>query len=112
MGAAALTRSGGGQYAIHGTNGPGSVGTFVSYGYIRMHNADILDLFNRVGVGTPVVVTQIALIAAGQERLLDRQNAPPPACPQSGARADRDARSVVRALCHCTRWPPTEHVSC
>jgi lipoprotein-anchoring transpeptidase ErfK/SrfK len=46
-----------GQYAIHGTNVPGSVGRFVSYGCIRMHNADITDLYRRVSVGTPVVVT-------------------------------------------------------
>jgi lipoprotein-anchoring transpeptidase ErfK/SrfK len=58
MGAAALTLSGGGEYAIHGTNRPGSIGSFASYGCIRMHNKDILDLFGRVSVGTPVVVTQ------------------------------------------------------
>jgi lipoprotein-anchoring transpeptidase ErfK/SrfK len=46
----------GGEYAIHGTNRPGSVGGFVSYGCIRMLNSDILDLFERVAVGTPVVV--------------------------------------------------------
>jgi lipoprotein-anchoring transpeptidase ErfK/SrfK len=57
MGVAALTLSGGGQYAIHGTNRPGSVGRFASYGCIRMHNRDILDLFSRVNIGTPVVVT-------------------------------------------------------
>ncbi len=57
MGAAALTLSGG-QYAIHGTNAPGSVGGFVSYGCIRMYNADILDLYSRVGFGTTVVVTR------------------------------------------------------
>jgi lipoprotein-anchoring transpeptidase ErfK/SrfK len=57
MGAAALTLSGG-EYAIHGTNAPGSIGGFVSYGCIRMHNSDILDLFNRVGYGTRVVVTR------------------------------------------------------
>lgn len=44
------------QYAIHGTNRPDSIGKFVSYGCIRMRNADILDLFNRVRVGTKVVV--------------------------------------------------------
>ena len=38
MGAAALTLSGG-EYAIHGTNAPGSIGGFVSYGCIRMHNS-------------------------------------------------------------------------
>ena len=57
MGAAALTLSRG-QYAIHGTNNPGSIGGFVSYGCIRMYNADILDLYNRVGFGTTVIVTQ------------------------------------------------------
>ena len=46
-----------GQYAIHGTNRPGSVGGFVSYGCIRMYNSDVLSLYRRVGVGTPVVVT-------------------------------------------------------
>jgi len=55
MGAAAMTLNGG-QYAIHGTNAPGSIGGFVSYGCIRMYNADIVDLFERVSVGTPVVV--------------------------------------------------------
>lgn len=57
MGAAALTLSGG-DYAIHGTNAPGSIGGFVSYGCIRMHNADIMDLYGRVSVGTPVIVTR------------------------------------------------------
>jgi lipoprotein-anchoring transpeptidase ErfK/SrfK len=56
MGVAAMTLAGG-QYAIHGTNMPGSVGGFVSYGCIRMLNADITDLYQRVSVGTPVVVT-------------------------------------------------------
>ena len=56
MGAAALTLSGGGQYAIHGTNNPGSVGGFVSHGCIRMHNEDIMDLYERVSLGTTVVV--------------------------------------------------------
>jgi lipoprotein-anchoring transpeptidase ErfK/SrfK len=56
MGVAAMTLSGG-EYAIHGTNVPGSVGGFVSYGCIRMLNPDITDLYGRVSVGTTVVVT-------------------------------------------------------
>ncbi len=55
MGAAALTLLGG-SYAIHGTNRPASIGGFVSYGCIRMQNADILELYDRVEVGTPVLV--------------------------------------------------------
>jgi len=57
MGPRALTLSGGGQYAIHGTNRPATVGTFATYGCIRMYNKDILDLFDRVSVGTEVLVT-------------------------------------------------------
>ena len=55
MGAAAMTLAGG-DYAIHGTNNPGSIGGFVSYGCIRMRNEDILDLMARVQVGTVVEV--------------------------------------------------------
>jgi lipoprotein-anchoring transpeptidase ErfK/SrfK len=57
MGVAAMTLAGG-EYAIHGTNRPGSVGGFVSYGCIRMLNPDISDLYQRVSVGTTVVVTR------------------------------------------------------
>jgi lipoprotein-anchoring transpeptidase ErfK/SrfK len=56
MGVAAMTLAGG-EYAIHGTNVPGSVGGFVSYGCIRMLNDDISDLYQRVSVGTTVTVT-------------------------------------------------------
>jgi lipoprotein-anchoring transpeptidase ErfK/SrfK len=56
MGVAAMTLAGG-DYAIHGTNVPGSVGGFVSYGCIRMLNADISDLYQRVSIGTKVTVT-------------------------------------------------------
>jgi lipoprotein-anchoring transpeptidase ErfK/SrfK len=57
MGVAAMTLSGG-EYAIHGTNAPGSVGHFVSHGCIRMYNADITDLFDRVSLGATVVVSR------------------------------------------------------
>jgi lipoprotein-anchoring transpeptidase ErfK/SrfK len=58
MGAAAMTLSGGGQYAIHGTNAPGTIGHFVSHGCIRMYNSDIMDLYGRASYGTRVVVTR------------------------------------------------------
>ena len=57
MGEAALTLRGG-DYAIHGTNRPQSIGGFVSYGCIRMFNRDIRALYRLVDVGTPVVVEQ------------------------------------------------------
>jgi lipoprotein-anchoring transpeptidase ErfK/SrfK len=58
MGVAAMTLSGGGEYAIHGTNAPGTIGGFVSHGCIRMFNEDIMDLYSRVSIGTRVVVTR------------------------------------------------------
>ncbi|GJD69234.1 L,D-transpeptidase [Methylobacterium gnaphalii] len=57
MGVAAMTLRGG-QYAIHGTNRPESIGRFASYGCIRMLNQDITDLFERVSVGTQVTVVR------------------------------------------------------
>jgi lipoprotein-anchoring transpeptidase ErfK/SrfK len=55
MGEAALTMRGG-EYAIHGTNRPESIGHFDSAGCIRMHNRDIVELYRLVPVGAPVIV--------------------------------------------------------
>lgn len=44
------------EYRIHGTNDPTTIGKFVSSGCIRLTNEDVTDLFNRVTVGTKVVV--------------------------------------------------------
>ncbi|PIU04519.1 MULTISPECIES: L,D-transpeptidase [Methylobacterium] len=43
-------------YRIHGTNEPHTIGQAVSSGCIRMMNEDVIDLFERVPVGTRVVV--------------------------------------------------------
>jgi lipoprotein-anchoring transpeptidase ErfK/SrfK len=55
LGARALYLSGT-LYRIHGTNQPSSIGHHVSSGCIRMINADVIDVYNRVQVGTKVVV--------------------------------------------------------
>jgi lipoprotein-anchoring transpeptidase ErfK/SrfK len=47
---------GGSLYRIHGSNEPETIGQAVSSGCIRMLNDDVVDLYNRVKVGTPVVV--------------------------------------------------------
>lgn len=44
-------------YRIHGTDAPWTIGQAVSKGCIRMYNADILDLYPKIPVGTPVTVT-------------------------------------------------------
>ncbi len=43
-------------YRIHGSNRPSSIGRAVSSGCIRMRNEDVSDLYDRVGIGTKVVV--------------------------------------------------------
>ena len=49
---------GGSLYRIHGSNEPESIGQAVSSGCIRMLNEDVVDLYNRVRVGTRVVVVR------------------------------------------------------
>jgi len=43
-------------YRIHGTNMPATIGQRVSSGCVRMLNADVSDLYSRVGIGTIVIV--------------------------------------------------------
>lgn len=62
----------GGNYGIHGTNNPASIGTMASKGCIRMHNRDIEALFPRVSVGTPV------LIVAGEHTEIPGKGSPAP----------------------------------
>ncbi len=57
MGAAALYL-GSTVYRIHGTNMPDTIGMAVSSGCFRLINPDVQDLFNRVPVGTKVVIRQ------------------------------------------------------
>lgn len=47
----------GGQYGIHGTNRPSSVGKYSSHGCIRMKIKDAEELFNNVHFGMPVIIT-------------------------------------------------------
>lgn len=44
-------------YRIHGTNQPWTIGKAVSSGCIRMRNEDVIDLYERVGVGARVIVS-------------------------------------------------------
>ncbi|MCP4619292.1 MAG: L,D-transpeptidase [Bradyrhizobium sp.] len=45
-------------YRIHGTNRPDTIGTAVSSGCFRLVNADVTDLYERVPVGTKVIIRQ------------------------------------------------------
>jgi lipoprotein-anchoring transpeptidase ErfK/SrfK len=57
LGARAMYLSGT-LYRIHGSNEPWTIGQAVSSGCIRMTNDDVMDLYDRVRVGTKVVVTR------------------------------------------------------
>ena len=56
------------MYRIHGTNMPETIGKNVSSGCIRLLNADVIDLYSRVDVGTKIIVLPnrgpVATIAA------------------------------------------------
>ncbi|MBV9218112.1 MAG: L,D-transpeptidase, partial [Methylobacteriaceae bacterium] len=52
-------------FRIHGTNEPQTIGSHVSSGCIRMINQDAIDLYNRVPIGTKVIV----LPSAGSTQL-------------------------------------------
>jgi lipoprotein-anchoring transpeptidase ErfK/SrfK len=61
MGSRALYLYSGGKdtlYRIHGTNQPEYIGASISSGCIRMTNEDVIDLYDRVGLGAVVVVLE------------------------------------------------------
>ena len=49
---------GGTVYRIHGTNQPETIGEAISSGCFRLTNMDVMDLYDRVSVGTRVIVKQ------------------------------------------------------
>ena len=55
-------------YRIHGTNEPGTIGTNVSPGCIRLTNEDVVDLYNRTPIGAKVIVLATAKPAAAPNR--------------------------------------------
>ncbi|HLN47907.1 MAG: L,D-transpeptidase [Xanthobacteraceae bacterium] len=64
------------DYRIHGTNSPASIGKHVSSGCIRMRDADVIDLYDRVGIGTKVVVLpndQRAIAADNQKEISQKE---------------------------------------
>ena len=44
------------DFFIHGTGATGSLGTAASHGCLRMHVPDVIDLYSRVSIGTPVLI--------------------------------------------------------
>jgi lipoprotein-anchoring transpeptidase ErfK/SrfK len=82
------------MYRIHGSNEPWSIGHAVSSGCIRLTNQDVIDLYDRVSVGTRVVVllstgpqTEDAVASTGGEdkRILPKQGVRPLVAVRSAA---------------------------
>ena len=65
-------------YRIHGTNQPSTIGQFVSSGCVGMLNEDVSDLFERVKVGTRVVVLPGGKPPASVASAQDPTNLAPP----------------------------------
>ena len=66
-----------GNYGIHGTNNPSSIGHAVSNGCIRMYNSDVEEVFDLVGLGTPVHISSPAGSAPDVPVLLRRGSTGP-----------------------------------
>lgn len=43
-------------YGIHGTNDPSSIGSHITLGCVRMYPADVRELYEKIPIGTPVVI--------------------------------------------------------
>ncbi|MDO3662732.1 L,D-transpeptidase [Bacillus sp. C28GYM-DRY-1] len=67
-------------YGIHGTNREDSIGNFVSNGCIRMHNGEVVHLFEKIPVGTRVLITNdtrsFEEIAIEHRALIKKQDVP------------------------------------
>jgi len=90
------------QYRIHGTNDPSTIGHHVSSGCIRLTNADIIDLFGRVKVGTRVVVLPQTARQA-QPPAVRAPRAPTTSAPSAYAPAAPRASVVVPVATASTR---------
>jgi lipoprotein-anchoring transpeptidase ErfK/SrfK len=81
------------DYRIHGTNDPTTIGKHVSSGCIRLQNADVIDLYERVGIGTRVVVLPNNEIRAA----IDTPGGPGPMTARISVTADQPGSPVVRS---------------
>lgn len=87
-------------YRIHGTNQPGSIGQAVSSGCVRLLNTDIIDLYDRVGVGTTVVVLgsagETVALALSHEHPADAAPQRPPKTPAASLKRSVAEPKIIR----------------
>ena len=66
----------GGNYGIHGTNNPSSIGNAVSLGCVRMHNNHVEELFPQIPIGTPVHIYSGTVETANPGPYISSPNSP------------------------------------
>jgi lipoprotein-anchoring transpeptidase ErfK/SrfK len=100
------------DYRIHGTNAPASIGKHVSSGCIRMRDADVIDLYDRVGIGTKVVVlpNDQGVIAANNQRELSQKELPQQAISIETGRGVMTTRIAVRPVAAVSAGHSAEHL--
>jgi lipoprotein-anchoring transpeptidase ErfK/SrfK len=91
------------HFGIHGTNQPHSIGRHASHGCIRMHNADVEELFERVRVGDTVVLAgerteEIAQIFGGAPVAVLTAAVRSEDAKQAGAAASTEGAAEQKAL--------------
>ena len=89
------------DYRIHGTNDPTSIGKHMSSGCIRMLNEDVTDLYNRVNIGTKVIVlpdAQSRVISSTQTDVNQPPVAYAPAAPAPLARTAAGSRQAFSGI--------------
>ena len=100
LGARALYLYRGGRdsmFRIHGTADAASIGHATSAGCIRLFNQDIIDLYNRVPIGTRVKVrTEAESLAIEGPQMSDAYGRVVPATPENIAKKERDLVAIAR----------------
>ena len=93
------------DYRIHGTNNPGSIGKHVSSGCIRMRDADVIDLYDRVAVGTKVMVlpSDQGVVAFSDQRDVAQKGMASPNVAIESNHGTMTARITVRST-HPVEW--------
>ncbi|WP_035648931.1 L,D-transpeptidase [Bradyrhizobium sp. ORS 285] len=84
-------------YRIHGTNQPSTIGKFVSSGCIGMLNEDVSDLFDRVKVGTRVVVMPGGAPAGSAKNMAAAANGLAPPAQQAPVQAQANVPAAQPA---------------
>lgn len=98
-----------GEFGIHGTDRPASVGQYSSHGCVRMHVKDAERLYAMVTLGTPVWVTPNPwVVRQVGEQIEVRYVGAPPSAPVRGAKTPAQKRAPVKLVTLTAQLPKIE----